>query len=131
MWSERLAIAPSFSSNFRSLSASSQCWQENGIIKFYPQKSKLMPGNTTMFVAISMDELLDLIEKRILNGIEKFNAKVSLVQNDDFLSPDEACALLRISKVTMHKWKKKRIIRSYRIGRKIFFKRSELVSSFK
>lgn len=88
-----------------------------------------MPGDTTMFVAMPINELLELIEKRIINGIEKYYTKPPPTNTDELLSIEEACALLRVSKVTIHKWKKKKLITFYRIGRKIYFKKTELLNS--
>jgi len=86
--------------------------------------------NATMFVAMPMEELLQLIENRILIAISKFDLSLMQSQNNELLNVEEACELLHVSKVTIHKWKKKRLIRSYRIGRKIFFKKNELIESF-
>lgn len=89
-----------------------------------------MARDATMFVAMPMDELLELIENRIVNGIEKCKSKLPPIQTDELLNVEETCALLHVSKVTLHKWKKKKLIHPYRIGRRIFFKRSELINSF-
>ena len=83
-----------------------------------------------MFVAMPMDELLELIQDKIFKGIEQFRIKPLPIPNDELLNVEETCALLHISKVTLHKWKKKKIIRCYRIGRKIFFKKHELINAF-
>lgn len=88
-----------------------------------------MAKDTTMFVAIPMDELLQLIENMIVNALERFIPKVSSPETDELLNISEACELLHVSKVTIHKWKKRKLIKSYRIGRKIYFKRHELLNS--
>lgn len=88
-----------------------------------------MQGNSTMFVAMPMDDLLELIEKRIINAIEKYHIKAVSIPSDELLSIEQACALLLVSKVTIHKWKKKKLIRSYRIGRRVYFKKHELIGS--
>ena len=88
-----------------------------------------MPANPTMFVAMPMTELLELIEERIFKGFEKYNKKPVPIQTDELLNVEEACKFLRVSKVTIHKWKKKKLITSYRIGRRIYFKKYELIKS--
>lgn len=93
------------------------------------QTLKYMSGNPTMFVAIPMEELLELIEERIFKGLEKYNKKSSPIQTDELLNVEEACEFLCVSKVTIHKWKKKKLIVSYRIGRRIYFKKHELIKS--
>jgi len=88
-----------------------------------------MAQNATMFVAMPFNEFQELVEKIINNGLEKFINKPLPAQTDELLSKEETCALLRVSKVTIHKWTKKRLIQSYRIGRKIYFKKSELLEA--
>ncbi|MBL0182503.1 MAG: helix-turn-helix domain-containing protein [Chitinophagaceae bacterium] len=88
-----------------------------------------MARDATMFVAIPMNELLELIESRIFNALDKFQRPSQTIQTDELLRIEEACALLCVSKVTIHKWKKRKLILSYRIGRRIYFKKSELIGS--
>jgi excisionase family DNA binding protein len=88
-----------------------------------------MPGNPTMFVAMPIEELLDLIEEKIIKGLEKNNNKPTPIQTDELLNVEEVCKFLRVSKVTIHKWKKKKLIVSYRIGRRIYFKKHELIKA--
>ena len=90
-----------------------------------------MSASPTMFVAMPLTELLDLIEERIFKGFEKYNKKPAPIQTDELLNVEEACKLLGVSKVTIHKWKKKKLIVSYRIGRRIYFKKHELVKSLR
>ena len=88
-----------------------------------------MASDATLFVAMPFSEFKELIEKMIDNGLEKYINKPAPAQKEELLSIEEACALLRVSKVTIHKWKKRRLILSYRIGRKIYFKKQELLNS--
>ena len=88
-----------------------------------------MSGNPTMFVAMPMEELLDLIEEKIFKSLEKFNKKPPPIQTDELLNVEQTCALLGVSRVTIHKWKKQKLIVSYRIGRRIYFKKHELIKA--
>ncbi len=49
--------------------------------------------------------------------------------NEDYLNRSEACKLLRCSLATLHNYLKKGKIPCLRIGRKVLFKKSELISS--
>jgi len=89
-----------------------------------------MSENSTMFVAMPMTELLELIEEKIFKGLEKYNRK-DTIQTDELLNVEETCKFLRVSKVTIHKWKKRKLIVSYRIGRRIYFKKHELINSLR
>ena len=89
-----------------------------------------MPRDATLFVAMPFAELLELIDKSVHNAFDKIAARPVQVPKDELMSVEETCAFLRISKVTLHKWKKRKLIQSYRIGRKIFFKKKEVFNSF-
>lgn len=49
----------------------------------------------------------------------------------DYLSSDNVIELLKISKVTLHNWKKKGLIKSHRIGRRVYFKKQDLEQAIK
>jgi predicted DNA-binding transcriptional regulator AlpA len=50
---------------------------------------------------------------------------------EELLNMEEVLKFLKVSKVTIHNWKKKGIIKSHRIGRKLYFKRCELMNAIK
>lgn len=88
-----------------------------------------MSADATLFVAMPFSEFQEIIKKMINDALEQFVKKPLPPQTDKLLSIEEACALLHVSKVTIHKWKKRKLIQSYRIGRKIYFKKQELMNS--
>ena len=89
-------------------------------------------ADATMFTVMPLSELSELIKKSVResfnNELREF-IKGSVREEEPLLQIEDACQLLKVSKVTIHKWKKQNKIRYYRIGRKIYFKRSELISS--
>lgn len=78
-----------------------------------------------------IDELLELFKEKVLNEIEKFYTRPLQVQNEELITIDDACKFLKVSKVTIHKWKKIKLICSYRIGRRVYFKKTELLNSLR
>ncbi len=88
-----------------------------------------MAVNATLFVAMPFDEFTELIQKTIKNELKNFSIVPQPVQTEELLSIEEAGRLLHVSKVTIHKWKKQKLIKAYRIGRKIYFKRQELIEA--
>jgi len=89
-------------------------------------------ANATMFTVMPISELCELIKKSVADSFDnelKSFLKNSMKEDEQLLKIEEACQLLKVSKVTIHKWKKQNKIRSYRIGRKIYFKKSELLNS--
>ena len=90
-----------------------------------------MAKDATLFVAMPFTELLEHFEKTVQNVFDKIAVRPAQVPEDELLNVEETCKLLRISKVTLHKWKKRKLIQAYRIGRKIFFKKKELFDALK
>jgi excisionase family DNA binding protein len=76
-----------------------------------------------------VDETLALIRSTISDELAQFKSQIPQTKSDKLLSIEETAKLLRVSKVTIHKWKKKKLIQHYRIGRKIYFKEQELIGS--
>jgi len=52
-------------------------------------------------------------------------------EDSNLLNMTETIAFLKVSKVTIHNWKKAGIIKSHKMGRKLYFKKSELLEAIK
>ena len=91
-------------------------------------------ANATMFTVMPISELCELIKRSVAecfdNELKSF-LKTSIQEEEKLLNIQEACQLLKVSKVTIHKWKKNQTLPFHRMGRKIYFKRSELINSLK
>src|SRR5690349_4068387 len=88
-----------------------------------------MNSNATLFVAMPFGEFVELIQTAIKDEFKNLSFAPSFIEPENLLSIDEAGALLHVSKVTIHKWKRNKYIHAYRIGRKIYFKREELIKA--
>ena len=88
-----------------------------------------MAASATLFVAMPFDEFQELIQNTIKKELKNFSIIPQQIQAEELLNIEEAGALLHVSKVTIHKWKKNKLIQSYRIGRKVYFKRHELIEA--
>lgn len=88
-----------------------------------------MSTDATFFVAKPLSELLELIQNMIRNELVKFDPTKIKTPPEELMTIEEACQFLHVSKVTIHKWKKRKLIFSHRIGRKIYFKRHELLAA--
>lgn len=88
-----------------------------------------MASTTTVFVAMPFNEFQELIQNTIKSELKNFSIVPQPAHTDDLLNIEEAGELLHVSKVTIHKWKKRKLINAYRIGRKIYFKKQELIES--
>jgi len=64
------------------------------------------------------------VDSNLMKG-ETVNAESGL------MDMEEVIKFLKVSKVTIHNWKKSGIITSHKMGRKLYFKRSELMNAIK
>jgi hypothetical protein len=76
--------------------------------------------------SVSLETLLDQIESRFTRAIEK-RQKADL--QEKLCPPNETCKILNVSKVTLNKWDKEGRIKSLRIGSRVYYKYSEIMSS--
>lgn len=84
----------------------------------------------TVFTSLSIDELIDLIKKGVSEAISSNPKKESQqVVSDDLLNIEDIQKIFGVSKVTVHKWKKKGLIPFYKMNRKVYFKKSEVIDS--
>lgn len=77
--------------------------------------------------SITPDELLANIRLVVSDAIKQ--AKKEVPKQEENLSTGEAMELLNCSKTTLWKWCKEGRIRKHGLGRKIYYKRSEILSA--
>lgn len=88
-----------------------------------------MPADPTVFTAIPLSELLQLIGDLLDKKLIEFTNINQSEPEEELITIEEAGELLHVSKVTIHKWKKQKRIKAYRIGRRIYFKKQELLNA--
>ena len=86
-----------------------------------------MNKNQIIFDVLSKKELEDLIEKS-LEEVIKNNSK-NIPPDQELLTRDEACKLLKVDSSTLWRWTNKGKITAYGIGSRRFYKKEELMSS--
>ena len=85
-----------------------------------------------VFTFVPLDDLKQFIKDSVKNSVNEEISNLinsTKAQQEQLMTLSEACDFLHVSKVTIHKWKKLKKIQSYRIGRKIYFKRQELINA--
>jgi len=80
-----------------------------------------------MFTAIPLSELLHHIEIMLDKKLQHAIKAKPVVESETLMTVEEVGKFLKVSKVTIHKWKKQKRIKSYRIGRRIYFKKSDIL----
>ncbi|MDP4192338.1 MAG: helix-turn-helix domain-containing protein [Bacteroidota bacterium] len=87
-------------------------------------------------ILISGAELKELVRTAVQEGIENLKViddreKQTVKEDDAYIAITEVCKILKVSQPSVYNYRKKGIISFYRIGRRVFYKRSEILSSLK
>ncbi|MBL7973743.1 MAG: helix-turn-helix domain-containing protein [Candidatus Kapabacteria bacterium] len=84
----------------------------------------------------SSDEIRAIVREELDSKLSKIIAESAKIQSpqpdnldDGFLSQSEVSQLLQVSKLTIIKWQKQGLLKVHRIGRRVLYKRSEVLSS--
>lgn len=70
---------------------------------------------------------LDNLERLLLDL--KYASTKTEEEEEQLLKVPQVCEILQVCKSTLHNWCKTGVIKVHRIGSRIFFKRSEIISS--
>jgi len=84
----------------------------------------------TIFHSLTPDEFKDLISTAVLEVVEKINPQQQQQEKkDELLRINDLVILLKVSKVTIHNWKKSGLLPFHRMSNKIYFKKNEVIES--
>lgn len=86
-------------------------------------------------ILVSGSELKEIVRQAVQEGIDQFKSnplnEINQKPDDEYIIIDEVCKILKISKPSVFNYRKRGIITFYRIGRRVFYKKSEILSSLK
>jgi hypothetical protein len=83
-----------------------------------------------VFISLDVDDLLGMIRGCIKDALTlKTQEKVPEPIPEDLLSIEDIQNVFKVSKVTVHKWKKKGLLPFYKMNRKVYFKKSEVIDA--
>lgn len=87
-----------------------------------------MEYHKEMLISLTVEKLENIIENKISKALEKLNLKQTETSTkaDKLLTRNETASLFGISLVTLNKWSKLGILKSYKVGGKVLYKLSEL-----
>jgi len=84
----------------------------------------------TIITTLKVEELVDIIKKSVSDLIPFIKKDESKFEpSDDLLNIEDIQKVFNVSKVTVHKWKKKGLLPYYKMNRKVYFKKSEVIAS--
>ena len=90
----------------------------------------MMIMHEIILTSINVDDLLGKINECIKDAISlKEQVKAEQAAPEDLLSIEDIQKIFKVSKVTVHKWKKAGLIPFYKMNRRVYFKKSEVIDS--
>jgi len=78
-------------------------------------------------IELDVNDLKELIAQAVYEGIEKYKENI-VTTEEDFIGRREVAEIFKVSIVTVDTWRAKGILKEYRIGNKVLFKRSEVLN---
>ncbi len=67
--------------------------------------------------------ITDHVENRLFERITKFLADSAPKR---YLSADEVCERFGVTKPTIHEWRKRKILKSYKLGSRVYYRLDEI-----
>jgi len=86
--------------------------------------------NKTVFTDLSAHELRDLIRESVREELQAHKPP-SDHDPEELLTIEQVVKMLHISKPTLHAWKKQGVLPFQRMGRRVYFKRGEVMAAMK
>ena len=75
----------------------------------------------------SLEELTTVFSDCIKKELQNFTPPQ--IQEEELITENEAKEILKVSKVTLKSWRDKNLIKGYKIGTRIRYKKTELLNS--
>lgn len=94
------------------------------------ERSPLVLVDIRMLKSILSDIVRQAIQTVSPTGKGK-TEEIQISPEDTLMDMEETLKFLKVSKVTIHNWKKGGIIKSHKMGRKLYFKKVELLDALK
>jgi hypothetical protein len=89
-----------------------------------------MSKNSILLETLSVEQLQQLIGTSVKDGILELQKELQTKSNtEELLTREEACRFLRIDSSTLWAWSSQGRVKSYGIGARRYYKRSELLES--
>ena len=86
--------------------------------------------DSKVFISLTAEHLRGLISECTKDALTvERQEKVPERILEDLLSIEDIQKVFKVSKVTVHKWKKKGLLPFYKMNRKVYFKKSEVIDA--
>ncbi len=85
-----------------------------------------MAEKTLQFIQITPEQLQEAIIRGVKVEIDKLQDKFQPKQPEELMTRNEVKDFLKVDLSTVHNWTKKGKLKSYGLGHRIYYKRSEV-----
>lgn len=87
-----------------------------------------MVTKSILLQELSVEQLQQLINTSVKNGIQEFQSEIQSKDNsEELLTREQTCDFLKIDSSTLWAWTNKKKVQAYGIGARRYYKRSELL----
>ena len=93
--------------------------------------SEIVNNKDRILLLVSQSELFEFAERVVTRTLSATIKPIPDRKEEKLLTQPEAIKFLGKSRQTLIKWRKNNIITAYRLGGRIYFKESELLSALK
>jgi predicted DNA-binding protein YlxM (UPF0122 family) len=84
----------------------------------------------TVLFSLDVQELKELIRAGVSEVLSKQPSTSEIKEyTDDLLNIQDIQKIFKVSRVTVHKWKKKGLLPFHKMNRKVYFKKSEIIDA--
>lgn len=97
------------------------------IYLLYNSKQEIMKEQ--IFISIPVESFKDLIKASIKEVLNSMPNSEALDSKDDFLSRQETAKLLYLSLTTLDTYTREGILKGYKVGHRVLYKKSEINNS--
>ncbi|MCH8904207.1 MAG: helix-turn-helix domain-containing protein [Bacteroidetes bacterium] len=84
-----------------------------------------------ILTTVSLENFKSIVKESVKAEFDNVNLSPPNQEEDNLLKIEEVQDLLSVSKVTIHKWKKKGILPYYKLNRRLYFKKSEILAALR
>lgn len=81
------------------------------------------------FLGISLDELQNVIASNLKKELSQITANFQPKEPTEYLTRHEVSELLKVDLSTVHNWTKRGKLKSFGLGSRVYYKRSEVESA--
>jgi hypothetical protein len=87
-----------------------------------------MQVKSVLLQELSVEQLQQLINTSVKDGIKEFQGEIQLKDNsDELLTREETCQFLKIDSSTLWSWTNKQKVKAYGICSRRYYKKNELL----